>query len=528
MKREKSQEGAPSVRRNVFVRLCSKLPVLGFIVRFIADFIHGQVREVVRRRRSFKLALFYQVQMVVSIIGFLLYFVLAVVDLAYLKNTASVSAECALPSSVTLLNGTTLNVFDSTATAVNMDTMYAFALTNRVVLDCTNDSVATVDAACTLQQFELLLNLMLSCAVIFLVLSIMCQIVASGFKFFSNLPMEFLDVDAVSCKVSFLGTACKYGPWAVRLLTVVTIALVITLTVLPASSNLCLGTMKSTHQCVNMYDDCEYYKFLNCRYYYSDHCVGPNLPHSASQASNFAQCRDPAFSSSFSGRMDMRLVHPTPCSRCWALHADCKDAAVNMARLTRNISSPEFVYYTSKYSESPALSASESTLGNFIYCRCMQGLDMVGSSTENARILYFDPTRLTNNDTSSCSNYNATSACDPFNPVPAPALTYTPGANWWSENWADTVAGTIASQECSWGSQDIAAFFYESTECDQAGSQLNRYVFILSYVSVTLIALLILAGLSVRYSVQPETWSYSPQLKDEPWYWIALRQFGPG
>jgi hypothetical protein len=159
----------------------------------------------------------------------------------------------------------------------------------------------------------------------------------------------------------------------------------------------------------------------------------------------------------------------------------------------------------------------------------MQGLDATGSPTENQRILYFDPARLLNNATSvSCASFNTSSACDPFNPVPAPVDTYTPGADWWSEKWDDAIAGTTAVQECSWGPKNSPEFFYEASECDQAGSRLNRYVFILSYVSVTLIALLILAGLSVRYTVQAETWSYSPQLKDEPWYWSLLRQFGPG
>lgn len=520
--------------RGVLVRLCLRIPIVGFAVTQVVDFFTGQIQEILRRRRSFKLALFYQTQMFVGIAGFLLFFVLAVIDLAYLKNTSSVSAECSVPSSATLSNGTSIAVFDASATAVDMDSMHAYAVNNRVVLDCSNDSVESIDAACSLTQFQTILILMLTCSILFLIASITSQVVASGFKFFSNLPMESLDVDALSYKVSFLGAACKYGPWAARTLTVITITFAITLTILPTASNMCLGTMKSTHQCVNMYDDCVYYKILNCRYYYSDNCVGTYLPHASSQSSNFLQCRDPSFASTFSGRMDIRLVHPTPCSRCWALHFDCKDAAINNARLTKDTSSAEFVYYTSKYTESPAISSTQSTLGSFIYCQCMEGLDKVGTSTENQKILYFDPSRLvsnsslSSNSSSFCANYNSTSACDLSSPIAAPSQSYSADADWWSENWDDTVAGTTASQQCSWGPTDDSLFYYESTECDQAGSELNRYVFIVSYVTITFTALLLLAGVSVRYTVQPETWSYSPQLKDEPWYWILLRQLGPG
>jgi len=190
------------------VRLFSNFPLLGFIVRLVSNFFGGQLQEALRRRRSFKLALFYQTQMIVGLVGFLLYFVLAISDLAYIKNTSLVSAECSLPDTVTLANGTSLLVYDTSATAVNMDTLHAYAVTNRDVLDCTNDNMTVLDAACTLSEFTTLLYLMLSCAILFLVSALVCQIVASGFKFFSNLPMESLDVDLVSCKVSFLGTAC--------------------------------------------------------------------------------------------------------------------------------------------------------------------------------------------------------------------------------------------------------------------------------------------------------------------------------
>jgi hypothetical protein len=40
--------------------------------------------------------------------------------------------------------------------------------------------------------------------------------------------------------------------------------------------------------------------------------------------------------------------------------------------------------------------------------------------------------------------------------------------------------------------------------------------------------ILIIVGLSIRNTVQAETWSYSPQDPHEAWYWKVLRAIGPG
>ena len=374
---------------------------------------------------------------------------------------------------------------------------------------------------------ELLLYLMLALSVSFIVSMVVSAIVFSGFNFFSNIPMESLDIDVTSCKVSFLGAACKHGPWIQKVLTIFITALVLTLTILPAATSYCLGSLTRTHACVNMYDDCFYNQFRNCRYYFSDNCVGEDLPHSASQADYFAQCKNPAFASRFSGRYDVRLVFPTACSRCWALDSDCKAPAINSLRFTTNKTSIEFVYDPIRFDFSPVVPETDLIMGPNIYCKCVQGADRIGTSTGNALSLNFDPQRLTRNDTD-CSGVSASSACPATLTGYASNPPFNENATYFSEYWVDSAAGTNSTQMCSWAPQTEPAFYYETEECGQAGSSLNRYVFIVSYITVTLTVLLILVGLTVQYTVQPETWSYSPLRKDERWYWRLLRHLGPG
>ena len=477
--------------------------------------------------------------MVMGLVGFLLFFVLAIQDLALLKDTTQVPGDCRLPSTVSLLAGQTVPLFDSQS-SLDLTNAYAYSQTARKALECTNDSLYHIDAACTLSELyvsipsppptllhsKTLLSLMLALSIFFIISGVICSIVFSGFKFFSNIPMESLDVDATSCKVSVLGTACRYGPWAVRALTVIILSLVVALTALPVAGNYCLGTVEKTHACVHMYDDCGLNQFKNCRFYYSSNCVGTGLPHAGVQTSLFEQCKDPSFASKFSGRIDARLVYPTVCTRCWALHSDCKNPATNRMRLTTDKTSDEFVYESTR-AESPAISVDDLEIGRDLYCRCVEGIDKVGTATGDEKSLFFDPIKLTRNNTD-CTSIVATSAC----PAQLASAVVNPpfdaNASIWSEFWSDSAVGTNSTQECSWGPKGTSAYFYESTECDQGGSTVNRYVFIVGYVTITLIVLMIVAGFSVRFTVQPETWSYSPQQKNEPWYWRVLRQLGPG
>jgi hypothetical protein len=368
---------------------------------------------------------------------------------------------------------------------------------------------------------------MLALAIAFLVSMVVCALVFSGFNFFSNIPMESLDMNVTSCKVTMFGAACKHGPWVQKVLNLIIVGLVIALTLLPAVDSLCLGAMERTHSCLHMYDDCSLNQFRNCRYYFSDNCVGTGLPHSTSQKSLFTKCKDPDFADRFSGRWDVRVVFPTACSRCWALDSDCKGPATNSIRMTNNKTSPEFVYDPTRFSESPAVPSEDLVLGQEIYCNCVEGIDRVGTSTGDAASLNFDPVRLTRNKTQ-CSGYVSAGACPASLTATAAKPPLDANATYWSEYWSDSVVGATAKQTCDWAPQEYPGYFYEALECNQGGSVLNRFVFVSSYVTITLSVLLILVGLGVQKTVQSETWSYTPHRRNEPWYWRILRHVGPG
>jgi hypothetical protein len=514
-------------RKDAVMSFLANIPILGWILNFIISFIARKIAEVKRRRRSFKIGLYFQAQMALGLIGFLLFLIVAIDDMSWLSDTTRVATECILAPSVKLTNGTSIQFYDSEGVNINVPSLYEYVKSERAAIPCSNENLHKIDAACTLSQFQLLLYMMLALAVCFIVSMAVCAVVFSGFNFFSNIPMESLDIDVTSCKVTFLGAACKHGPWVQKVLTISILGLVITLTLLPVVTSYCQGSLTSTHSCINMYDDCFYNQFRNCRYYFSSNCVGTNLPHASSQSTNFENCKNPDFAKRFSGRYDVRLVFPTPCSRCWALDSDCKGAAENSLRFTDNKTSVEFVYDTSRFTSSPVVPASDLVLGREIYCNCVIGVDKVGTTTGNALSLNFDPQRLTRNNTD-CTGLLAASACPATLTGFASNPPFDANATYMSEFWQDTAAGTNNSQMCWWAPQTEPAFFYDSEECSQAGSTLNRYVFIVSYITVTLTVLLLLIGLSVQYTVQPETWSYTPQRRDERWYWRLLRHLGPG
>lgn len=373
---------------------------------------------------------------------------------------------------------------------------------------------------------KILLYLMIALSISFSASMVVSVVVFSGFNFFSNIPMEALDIGVTSCKVTFLGAACRHGPWIQKLITLVSIGIVLTLVLLPSMNSLCLGSITKTHKCVHGYDDCADNAFRNCRYYFSDHCVGTGLPHATSQSSLFESCKNHDFAARFSGRYDVRLVFPTVCSRCWALDADCKVLAVNSLRFTANQSSTEFVYDKSKFSVSPVVPDDDLMMGRQIYCRCVQGIDNVNTTTGNILSLNFDPQRLTRGDTDCSSGVDDTTCPESLIGVREPDA-FEAGASYWSTHWTDEVAGTSPTQDCAWGSEHVV-FAYMAEECGQPGSFINRYVFVSSYVTTTLIVLLIVIGITVQTTIQSETWSYSPQRKDEPWYWRIIRFVGPG
>jgi hypothetical protein len=506
----------------------SYFPIAGWVINWVTDVVRERIMQVKRRRRSYKLALFFQAQMILGLIGFLIFLIVGLQDLSLMKDNTRVEPECALPTSLTAPGGTVVAVYDSNNLVIP-EVLFNYTAQYRKTVRCTNEKSTNLDAACDLGGFKLLNNLMIVTAVFFLLGMIVSWLVSSGFKFFSNIPMEALNIEGTSCKVTFLGTMCRYGPWLGRTLTVVNLGLVLALVCLPTVGNICAGSIALTHSCLNMFDDCAEQQFLNCRYYYSSNCVGAYLPHpeSSNVKSEFEKCKNPDFAKKFSGRFDARIVFPSPCTRCWALHSDCLDVETNRVRFGNNQTTDEFVYKNSA-AVAPVV-APASDLANVMYCNCIQQLDAV-----NANVDIFNITRLVGNETVCpvVGNYTnrltlTTCPSDLLQPIP-PAVTVDESANIFSPQFTDAVLGLSLTQECGWAPDNIPSYFYDSDQCSQAGSALSRFVFVTSYVTVTLMGLLLIAGISVRHTVRPETWSYSPQNPNEAWFWKALRSIGPG
>ena len=506
------------------------IPLVGWIITGILDFIRERFMQVSRRRRSFKLSLYFQMQMIAALAGFLLFFIIAIRNMSAVSDTALMDAECILDTQYTLPDGSVLNTYQSDG-LIEVDTFFTYTISWKETLLCGNDSLHSLNAACSLSEYNLLSYLMLIEAIVFLFSMVMCLLIYIGFKFFSNIPMESLDIDTTSCKVSFLGTMSRHGPWLSRFLTIINLALVLAIFCVPLVGHVCYGTIETTSSCVSMFDDCFANQMENCRYYYSENCVGPNLPHKtlADAQANVANCKDPSFATRFSGRMDARNVYPTVCTRCWALHSDCKDPYINRMWLTEDKTSSQFVY-TSQYHESPAVFDTDPDLITDIYCRCIEGNDKVGSETEDKRILFFDTAKLLAISSPSCTGVvNSTSAaCPAILKQPFIAPEVDSNATVFSSDWSSYVFNSTREQGCWWGPQSEPAFFFANSQCTQTGSALYRYILIACYVILTIIVLLIIVGFSIRNTVQAETWSYSPQDPQEAWYWKGLRAIGPG
>ena len=67
-------------------KVISNIPVMGFVVNYMMDVFREKFMQVQRRRRSFKLALYFQAQMILGLVGFLLFFIVALQDLSLLTD----------------------------------------------------------------------------------------------------------------------------------------------------------------------------------------------------------------------------------------------------------------------------------------------------------------------------------------------------------------------------------------------------------------------------------------------------------
>ena len=143
---------------DTFRGILADIPILGWILNFIIGFISRKIDEVKRRRRSFKIALYFQAQMVVSLAGFLTFLIVSLNDMSWLSDTSRVAAECQLAASAKLVNGTTISFYDSQGVNVDVNNLHTYVTSERIAVPCTNEDLTTIDAACTLADLYVLSN----------------------------------------------------------------------------------------------------------------------------------------------------------------------------------------------------------------------------------------------------------------------------------------------------------------------------------------------------------------------------------
>lgn len=139
-------------KKDTVMGVIANIPILGWILNFFIGFIARKVDEIKRRRRSFKIGLYFQAQMLLGLVGFFLFLIVAVDDLSWLSDTSRVAQDCVLAPSATLLNGTTVPLYDGDGTDVDFDNIYAFVKSWRKAMPCSNEDLHKIDAACTLSQ----------------------------------------------------------------------------------------------------------------------------------------------------------------------------------------------------------------------------------------------------------------------------------------------------------------------------------------------------------------------------------------
>ena len=137
-------------KKDTIMSVLADIPVAGWILNFIIGFIARKIDEVKRRRRSFKIGLYFQAQMVMGLVGFLVFFIYSLDDMSRLSDTSRVEVDCSLPSGSSLISGTLLEFYDDQGININYENIYQYVKSNRRSIPCTNENLSKIDAACSL------------------------------------------------------------------------------------------------------------------------------------------------------------------------------------------------------------------------------------------------------------------------------------------------------------------------------------------------------------------------------------------
>ncbi|KAF4673685.1 hypothetical protein FOL46_006666 [Perkinsus olseni] len=514
----------------------------GTIISLCTGFVENQAEHFKRRRSSYRLASFFKLKMNVSIIGLFLF-----IYFPFRMHTGfgpdNMLDEC-VQSSNTIVDGEALKFYTRDPPFVDAQSFWTFARYFRKTWQCektgfggvstvldTSCSMSTVAAVAlllvptiTIAQIRSLEVYMFVVAAFYGLLLVVCFLMSFGFKFFSNLPVAELDLDQMTWRVGFLGGLCKHGPWIARFVLVVAGSLVVGLLIRMAPARECFGVTARTHNCINFQDDSAITPSLS-RYYFSEHCQGPGLPHQADMEAHLRECNSPAYKSMFSGRFD--------------------DTDVNRIRVVYDSSNVNFLYKASSQFEQTCpyygIDIPGQKMFRDVYCRCLY----VGESTTNEAALKRINNRIDRLNVPKiqgsavsvlpCDDDIATTtveSCIPSNyrgQQPLSLLVKAKNPDDPYEAFRTNASfGYATKQFCAWGSSNDPTLFFDEPECSQIGSYINRYIYLFCLLMSILTFMLIGIGAMLRYAVPTETWCYNPHVDNENYLWKILRTIGPG
>ena len=507
-------------------RTLEAVPCIGIFLGIVFSLFESQVNAVRKRKSTYKLALYFRYQMWMAIFGAALFLYLFLAQFAGLTGLLTPALGCPTKTAVTL---NTINekqsLYDVNGfpdSAVFM----AFTHQERSSVACAGDALQDhIQAICSRSQMSALAGLMLAIGILYLVVTAACLFISVGYSFFSNMPSGSITTDASDCRITCLGAIAKQGPKLLRLANAGAFICLITIIILVEGRHLCKGDLAMTHKCLMFHDDCAFNQVKNCIYYFSQTCRDVGIPDPGlTYKEAYKKCTQPKHFQRFSGRFDVRVVHKHDCTRCWLLHYDCLDTAVDLVKVVRN-SDPEF-FADSSLTLAPYYGDTSTTergnLLKLLKCQC--------GTSESSKTLIANSGAVQQLNCESAPP-PATQICnidvDPPYATMVAGLSIKEDDDPYASERSDRTFSLATKQFCSW-SPAFPAYFFEDSECEQSGAYVSRIASLGSIVMLFLAALVMIVGGLLRINVQQETWCYDPPKPEENSCWKLVRLTGPG
>ncbi|CAK9061538.1 unnamed protein product [Durusdinium trenchii] len=483
-------------RRNRARRVCSSLHRLLSCV----DHLWQKLRVSCKRRRnSQKRVLFYTAQGIASLGVMIAAIVLYQIILA---TATSLGDTC----------GSTVPTNDTDLKAQVLSTSSA--------VECSNDAFGL--SACEYGDLLNVANMMYANFYVNGLQFLVCMIMIYSLGKFTHLPAEKLQFDKKNASrlMMLFGGICKQGPWLTRLLHFVQ-GILLFGSWLMMILGYCQGNLAYTSACTAYSEGCAYNKARNCQYYYT-YCKP--------DATLLLGCYTQAGRAAFSGRMDIRVLSGVHCVACGILEADAAnvmgtdefylldddsrgtDAWVCNEQL-------DGCFHTTAWSSikcgvSTTGGSCEASLGGVVTAAYLS--DTLASIACARRL---DERRLNETADETAGDDDAADAADDGDD----AADGDAG----DDGDSDTATSTVTSQQCSWGNPSIEDYFFESSQCTQAGSLVYRLSMLYIYFAGCSYAVFTIFGQIVRLLLNPEPWFFNPVTADENCIFKFLRKVAP-